>query len=61
MKGIQDMKSIKSKIQISILSVVIVGSILIGVTTALLNARGIDDLMTKTLGPATQMAADAVE
>lgn len=55
------MKSIKSKIQISMLSVVIVGSILIGVITALLNASGIDDLMTKTLGPATQMAADAVE
>lgn len=55
------MKSIKSKIQISMLSVVIVGSMLIGVITAFLNARGIDDLMTKTLGPATQMAADAVE
>ena len=38
-----------------------VGSVLIGVITALLNARGIDDVMTKTLGPATQMAADAVE
>ncbi len=38
-----------------------VGSVLIGVITALLNARGIDDVMTKTLGPATQKAADAVE
>lgn len=55
------MKSIKSKIQISMLSVVLVGSVLIGVITALLNASGIDDTMTKTLGPATQMAADAVE
>lgn len=55
------MKSIKSKIQISMLSVVLVGSVLIGVITALLNANGIDDVMTKTLGPATQMAADAVE
>lgn len=55
------MKSIKSKIQISMLSVVMVGSILIGVITAILNAKGIDELMTKTLGPATQMAADAVE
>ena len=54
-------KSIKSKIQISMLSVVLVGSVLIGVITALLNASGIDDVMTKTLGPATQMAADAVE
>lgn len=43
------------------LSVVLVGSVLIGVITALLNASGIDDTMTKTLGPATQMAADAVE
>ncbi len=55
------MKSIKSKIQISMLSVVLIGSVLIGVITALLNAGGIDDVMTKTLGPATQMAADAVE
>ncbi|MCI8513672.1 MAG: HAMP domain-containing protein [Lachnospiraceae bacterium] len=54
------MKSIKSKIQVSILSVVLIGSILIGVITAFLNASGIDYVMTKTLGPATQMAADAV-
>lgn len=43
------------------LLVVLIGSVLIGVITALLNASGIDDMMTKTLGPATQMAADAVE
>lgn len=55
------MKSIKSKIQISMLVVVLIGSTLIGVITAFLNARGIDDMMTKTVGPATQMAADAVE
>ena len=55
------MKSIKSKIQISMLSVMLIGSVLIGVITALLNASGIDDMMAKTLGPATQMAADAVE
>lgn len=55
------MKSIKSKIQISMLLVVLIGSVLIGVITALLNASGIDNMMTKTLGPATQMAADAVE
>ncbi len=53
------MKSIKSKIQISMLSVVLVGAVLIGVITALLNASGIDDVMTKTLGSATQMAAGA--
>ena len=52
------MKSIKSKIQISMLSVMLVGSVLIGVITALLNASGIDSMMEKTLGPATQMAAD---
>ena len=55
------MKSIKSKIQISMLSVMLVGSVLIGVITALLNASGIDSMMEKTLGPATQMAADAVQ
>lgn len=51
----------RAKIQISMLSVVLIGSALIGVITALLNASGIDDVMEKTLGPATQMAADAVE
>ena len=55
------MKSIKSKIQASMLAVVLACSILIGIVTALLNAQGIDALMEKTLGPATQMAADAVE
>ena len=55
------MKSIKSKIQVSMLSAVLAASVLIGVITAFLNASGIDDVMTKTLGPATQMAADAVE
>ncbi len=55
------MKSIKSKIQISMLLAVLVSSALIGVITALLNASGIDDVMAKTLGPATQMAANAVE
>ena len=49
------MKSIKFVIQISMLSAVLVSSVLIGVITALLNASGIDDMMTKTLGPATQM------
>ena len=43
------------------LSVVLVGAVLIGVITALLNAKGIDAVMTKTLGPAAQMASDAVE
>lgn len=42
------------------LSVVLIGSVLIGIITALLNATGIDAMMEKTLGPATQMAADAV-
>lgn len=55
------MKSIKSKIRISMLSAVLAASVLIGAITALLNASGIDDVMTKTLGPAAQMAADAVE
>ncbi len=55
------MKSIKSKIQISTMIVVLIGSILIGVVTAFLNASGIDSVMEKTIGPATQMAADAVE
>ena len=38
-----------------------VSAVLIGVITALLNASGIDAVMEKTMLPATQMAADAVE
>lgn len=55
------MKTIKSKILIGMLSVVLIGSTLIGVITAFLNAGGIDTLMEKTLGPATRMAANAVQ
>ncbi|MCI8371833.1 MAG: HAMP domain-containing protein [Lachnospiraceae bacterium] len=55
------MRSIKAKIQISMLLVVLVGSTMIGAITALLNASGIDTLMEKTIGPSTQTAADAVE
>lgn len=55
------MRTIKSKILVSMLAVVLAGSTLIGVITALLNASGIDTLMEKTLGPATRMAASAVE
>ncbi len=55
------MKSIKMKIQASMLFVVFAGALLIGIVTALLNAKGIDSMMEKTLGPATQMAADAVQ
>lgn len=54
------MKSIKSKILTCMLSVVLIGSILIGVVSALMNAAGIDALMKKTIGPATEMAASAV-
>ena len=43
------------------LSVVLIGSVLIGVITALLNASGIDEATAKILGPSTQMAANAVE
>ena len=55
------MKSIKYKILVGMLSVVLLGSTLIGIITALLNAGGIDTLMQKTLGPATHMAAEAVQ
>ena len=50
------MESIKSKILVSMLSVVLIGSTVIGAITAFLNASGIDILMEKTLGPATHMA-----
>ncbi len=43
------------------LSVVLIGSVVIGIITALLNATGIDRLMEKTVGPATTMAANAVK
>lgn len=55
------MKSIKSKILLRMLSVVLIGSITIGLVTALMNAKGIDSLLEKTVGPATSMAASAVK
>lgn len=55
------MKSIKSKIQLSMMLSALIGSALVGVISAFLNARGIDEMMTKTLGPATEMAVKAVE
>ncbi len=55
------MKSIKSKILIGMLSVVLIGSVLIGVITTFLNSGGIDTLMEKTLGPAAQTAANAIQ
>ncbi|MDE6132685.1 MAG: methyl-accepting chemotaxis protein, partial [Oscillospiraceae bacterium] len=55
------MKSIKSKILLRMLSVVLIGSVTIGLITALMNASGIDKLMQKTVGPATSMAASAVK
>lgn len=55
------MKSIKLKIFISMLSIVMVGSILIGIITAFMNAKGIDSLQEKTVLPATVMAANAVK
>ena len=55
------MRSIKSKILFRMLSVVLIGSVVIGIITALLNATGIDRLMEKTVGPATTMAANAVK
>ena len=41
------MRSIKSKILFRMLSVVLIGSVVIGIITALLNATGIDRLMEK--------------
>lgn len=55
------MKSIKSRIFLRMLSVVAIGSMLIGIITAFMNARGIDTLQEKTIGPATEMAASAVK
>ncbi|MBD5144416.1 MAG: methyl-accepting chemotaxis protein [Ruminococcus sp.] len=55
------MRSIKSKILVRMLSVVLIGSFTIGIVTALLNASGIDGLMKKTVGPTASMAANAVK
>lgn len=55
------MKSIKSKIFTSMLSIVMIGSILIGIITAFMNAKGIDSLQEKTVLPATVIAASAVK
>lgn len=54
------MKSIKTKILTSMLSVVLLGSVLIGVISALMNAKGIDSQLESTIGPSTHIAAHAI-
>lgn len=55
------MKKIKTKIFVCMLSVVLVGSIAIGVISTLMNARGIDSVLESTMGPTTEVASRAVE
>lgn len=55
------MKTIKSRILVCMLSVVLTGSIAIGVIGTLMNARGIDSVVESTMCPATEIAASAVE
>ncbi len=43
------MKSIKSKIRMIVLALLVVNSVLIGVITSLLNVKGIDRIMETTL------------
>lgn len=55
------MRSIRSKILVSMLTVVLLGSVFIGAISAYMNAKGIDALLESTIGPAAKMAASAVE
>ena len=55
------MKSIKSKIRISMLAVVLISSVLIGIIGTISNARGVNILLEATLGSSVTTAARAVE
>ncbi|MBD5117298.1 MAG: HAMP domain-containing protein [Ruminococcaceae bacterium] len=55
------MKTIKAKILLRVLSLVLIGSVTIGLLTALMNAASIDTLLKKTITPATEIAANAVK
>ena len=55
------MKTIKAKILLRVLSLVLIGSVTICLLTALMNAASIDTLLEKTITPATQIAAEAVK
>ncbi|WP_303900560.1 methyl-accepting chemotaxis protein [Anaerotruncus colihominis] len=54
------MKSIKSKILVNMLPVVLIGSILIGVVSAILNYRGTYAILESTIGPAADIAGEAI-
>ena len=55
------MKSIKSKIRMIVLVLLVVNSILIGVITSLLNVKGIDRIMETTVAPVSRITAQAVK
>ena len=55
------MKSIKSKIRMIVLALLVVNSVLIGVITSLLNVKGIDRIMETTVAPVSRITAQAVK
>lgn len=55
------MKSIKSKIRVIVLALIVVNSVLIGVITSLLNVKGIDRMMETTVAPVSKITAKAVK
>lgn len=55
------MKSIKLRIRVVVLLLVLISSLLIGTITALLNAYGIDKVLTATAGPVAKITANAVK
>ena len=55
------MKSIKSKIRVIVLTLIVVNSVLIGVITSLLNVKGIDRMMETTVAPVSKITAKAVK
>lgn len=56
----QYMKSIKSKILVSMMAVVLVGSVLIGTTTAISNYKGTNAVLRSTVGPMAGIASQTV-
>ena len=59
-EGIGHMKSIKSKILVNMLPVVLIGSILIGAVSAVLNYKGTYAVLESTIVPAADIDRKSV-
>lgn len=55
------MKSIKSKILVNMLPVVLAGALLIGVVSVVLNYKGTYAVLESTVGPIAEVAGKTIE